>query len=94
MKKKDFTFAELLGLIAVIAFLLAIIIPSINNAREPVKRVLCSNQFKGIGTGLTMHAGDYDNFMPFYGGQVPIYPTPFDGTPPKERRYTLCRNLH
>ncbi len=73
MKKKGFTLVELLVVIAIIALLLAIIIPSMSKARESAKRVICSNQFKSVGSGMVMYAGEYNNIMPYYGGTDSIY---------------------
>jgi prepilin-type N-terminal cleavage/methylation domain-containing protein len=71
--KKAFTLVELLVVISIIALLLAIIVPSMNKARETAKRIICSNQIKEVARGVAMYADVYDNQMPFYGGYDPSF---------------------
>ena len=73
-RKRGFTLVELLVVISIIALLLAIIVPSMNKARETAKRVICSNQLKEIARGIAMYADAWDQKMPFYGGYDPTYP--------------------
>ena len=59
MNKKNvagFTLIELLVVIAVIALLLAILLPSLNMAKEHAKRVICSSRLKSIGLALILYA--------------------------------------
>jgi len=62
--KKGFTLVELLVVISIIAILLAVLIPSMNRAKEAAKRVICSNGKKQIALGIAAYAADYDGFMP------------------------------
>ena len=59
-KKRGFTLVELLVVISIIALLLAIIIPSMNKARETAKRVICSNQLKENARAIAIYADAYD----------------------------------
>jgi prepilin-type N-terminal cleavage/methylation domain-containing protein len=79
-RKKGFTLVELLVVISIIALLLAIIIPSMNKARETAKRVICSNQLKEIARALSLYADSYNNKMPFYGGKDPTFDNPYKCT--------------
>ena len=77
-RKRGFTLVELLVVISIIALLLAIIIPSMNKARETAKRVICSNQQKEIARAISMYADAWDQKMPFYGGKDPSFADPYD----------------
>lgn len=69
MKKfKGFTLVELLVVISIIAILLAVLIPSLQKAREIAKRTICGNQIKQIGVGMAGYASQYNDKMPFNGG--------------------------
>ncbi|OQA00587.1 MAG: putative major pilin subunit [Planctomycetes bacterium ADurb.Bin401] len=48
-KLKGFTLVELLVVVSIIAILLAILIPSLQKARETAKRIMCSNHLKTFG---------------------------------------------
>lgn len=62
-EKTGFTLVELLVVISIIALLLAVLIPALSKARELAKRVVCSNQIKQIGVGVTGYAAKYDGVM-------------------------------
>jgi prepilin-type N-terminal cleavage/methylation domain-containing protein/prepilin-type processing-associated H-X9-DG protein len=72
MRKKAFTLIELLVVIGIIAVLMAILMPSLNKAREQAKRVVCANNLKTIGLGDQMYADDSDDYhVPIFNGSVP-----------------------
>lgn len=68
MKKvKGFTLVELLVVIAIIALLLAVLMPSLNKARELAQRIVCSNHQKTLGTANIMYANENDqSYCPVY----------------------------
>jgi prepilin-type N-terminal cleavage/methylation domain-containing protein len=65
-QKAGFTLIELLVVIAIIALLMGILMPALSRVREAAKRVVCSNQVKQVGTGMTAYTSDNDNRMPVY----------------------------
>jgi prepilin-type processing-associated H-X9-DG protein/prepilin-type N-terminal cleavage/methylation domain-containing protein len=67
MRKKAFTLMELLVVIGIIALLMAILMPSLNKAREQARQVVCANNLKTIGLGDQMYADDSDDY------HVPIF---------------------
>jgi len=60
-KAKGFTLIELLVVIAIIAVLMAILMPSLNRAREQGKRAACLNNLKQLGLAWIAYAGDNDD---------------------------------
>jgi prepilin-type N-terminal cleavage/methylation domain-containing protein/prepilin-type processing-associated H-X9-DG protein len=60
-KAKGFTLIELLVVIAIIAVLMAILMPSLNRAREQGKRAGCLNNLKQLGLAWIAYAGDNDD---------------------------------
>jgi len=77
-KVRGFTLIELLVVVAIIAVLVAILLPALALSRELAKRAMCaSNQYHMV-KGLYMYAGDYKgSFLPSrLRGRVPT-----DGQP-------------
>src|SRR5689334_13554762 len=64
MRVKGFTLIELLVVVSIIALLIAILLPSLNTARQQAKRATCLANLKGIGTGLHEYAASYDGVFP------------------------------
>jgi prepilin-type N-terminal cleavage/methylation domain-containing protein len=77
-RKAGFTLVELLVVIAVIALLLAVLIPAMQKAKETARRVICANGMRQIGVGIVMYANNYDNLLPWYVGRDPSFKKPFN----------------
>ena len=56
--KKGFTLIELLVVVAIIAVLIAMLLPSLARARMVAKRTVCLANLRGCGTGFQMYASD------------------------------------
>lgn len=55
---KGFTLIELLMVIAIIAILVALLLPVLSSAKAKAKRTECLNNLKQINYGVHMYAGD------------------------------------
>ncbi len=65
--RKAFSLIELLVTIAVIAILTALLLPSLNKARESGRTAVCSGNMRQIGLAMTSYAGDNNDLLvPWY----------------------------
>ena len=62
--KRGFTIIELLVVVAIIALLTALLMPSVEAARRMAEKVICSHALKGIGLGWQMYLNDYPKQVP------------------------------
>jgi prepilin-type N-terminal cleavage/methylation domain-containing protein/prepilin-type processing-associated H-X9-DG protein len=66
MRRRGFTLIELLVVVAIIAVLVAILLPSLGKAKDRANTTRCLANVRGIGAALTMYMGDYQRLMPYY----------------------------
>ncbi len=68
MKKKKnetgFTLIELLVVVAIIAVLVALLLPGLSQAREHAKQTYCMSNLKEIGVACLAYAGDFHDLFP------------------------------
>src|SRR4030088_2532951 len=69
LRKRAFTLIELLGVIAIIAILAAILFPVFAQAREKARQTTCQSNLKQIGIAISMYVQDYDEEFPNTGEQ-------------------------
>lgn len=62
--KSGFTLIEVLVVVAIIALLVAVLIPSLARAREQAKRTLCAHNQKQMLTGIHMYAAGNGGWIP------------------------------
>ena len=63
-RSKGFTLIELLVVVAIIALLVAILVPAVQRAREQANRTVCGTRLKGIDTACYVYADIFDNEYP------------------------------
>ena len=59
-----FTLIELLVVMAIIAILAALLLPSLNLAKQSAQRTACLANLKQIGTTFTIYLEDHDDYFP------------------------------
>lgn len=64
MKRRGFTFIELLVVISIIAILAAIMFPIFARARESARRATCASNMQQISIALHLYAQTYDGRFP------------------------------
>lgn len=68
MKKRHagFTLIELLVVVAIIVVLIAILLPSLGNARNQAKAVKCASNLKQIGQAIYMYTQENNGTVPIW----------------------------
>lgn len=61
---KKFTLIELLIVIAIIAILVSILLPSLGRSRELTRRAVCMSNLAQMYRGLVVHGNQYNNDLP------------------------------
>ncbi len=64
MCRRAFSLVELLVVIAIVAILIAILLPSINKARDQANRTVCLNNLRQVGMAVNVYVHDHDELPP------------------------------
>lgn len=64
-RTKAFSLVELLVVMAIIAVLMSLLLPSMSRARESVKQVMCRNNLRSIWSGVLQYAFNHKDRVPF-----------------------------
>lgn len=78
LDRAAFTLIEVLVVIAVIALLLSILLPSLGQSRKSAKATLCLSNVKQMGTALVFYQNDNKTYYPGHhtqSGPVIVWPT-------------------
>jgi prepilin-type N-terminal cleavage/methylation domain-containing protein/prepilin-type processing-associated H-X9-DG protein len=64
LEKTGFTLIELMVVVAIIAILSAILLPSLGSAKVAVKRISCNANLRQMGIGIHSYVADNNSWMP------------------------------
>lgn len=64
-RTKGFTLVELLVVVAIIALLVSILLPTLGKAKEMAKQAICAANLKGVGSGILLYQSDNDDVSPW-----------------------------
>ena len=72
---RGFTLIELLVVISIIALLIALLLPALQNARKTAQSAMCMSTERQFGVALQLYADAYNDYLPQSGegGKVPYW---------------------
>ena len=77
LRRRAFTLVELLVVVAILAVLMALLLPTLASAREKGLRTACLSNLRQIGIAIRAYASDNEGNIP-YGPKAPPFTSPFD----------------
>ena len=62
--RHGFTLVELLVVVAIIALLVSILLPTLGKAKEQARTVMCMSNIRGLGLSFTFYTDENDDWLP------------------------------
>ncbi len=66
MHSKGFTFIELLVVISIISLLIAMLLPSIEKAKESGRQIACQVNLRQMGVAMESYINEWNDWIPYY----------------------------
>ena len=79
-RSKGFTLIELLVVVSIIALLVAILVPALQQARDAAESVVCQSNLHQVGIATQMFTEDNDGSLYWHRGTEKSLPIPYDYT--------------
>lgn len=80
MRRFSFTLTELLAVVAIIALLMAVLLPALRSSREKAKAVLCGSNIKQLLNGLLSYEAE-NQILPYSFNNKTVSGSPPEGYP-------------
>jgi len=70
-KARGFTLVELLVVVAILALLIGMLMPTLGRARDLARRATCAAQINAIGKSVTLYVNDHGSYPPMGDNRFP-----------------------
>lgn len=64
--KRRFSLIELLVVVAILALLMALLMPTLNSVHQTTRRLACASQLQQLGVAYAVYAEDFNDLYPAY----------------------------